>query len=186
MDKEIQTCQAEVISNELVAKDTWDLKLKPVEEFPWEQVYPGKFVCLAPLDPGSIMTRPFSIAEINNLRDSFSLLFKVVGKNTATMAKLVSGSKIRIWGPLGSDLNLDYTDYNETWLVGGGIGIAPLKFFERYISGFLCRTTRVFYGSKTKAEIIPLELYSKEPMGLLLRTVLKAVMDLSLVLWKLF
>jgi dihydroorotate dehydrogenase electron transfer subunit len=129
MDSKITVCQAEVALNEQVAKDTWRIKLKPEGTFSWEEVIPGKFVCLAPLNADSSMARPFSIFDTSISRGTFSLLYRTVGKNTALLTTLSVGSGIKVWGPLGNNFNPDYSAFNEIWLVGGGIGIAPLNFF---------------------------------------------------------
>ncbi|MCX6745045.1 MAG: dihydroorotate dehydrogenase electron transfer subunit [Candidatus Parcubacteria bacterium] len=162
-----QVCEAVVVSNKPKAKDIWELKLDPGDDFDVTAFLPGQFVCLAPLDSSSTMARPFSIANISTSNGTFFVLYKVIGKNTELMTKLASGDKVKFWGPLGQGFlpcSSPDPDYDEVWLVGGGIGIAPLIFFEKVMTEYQDRLVRVFYGNKTKDEIIPLDLYTQEPL----------------------
>ncbi|MCX6740600.1 MAG: dihydroorotate dehydrogenase electron transfer subunit [Candidatus Parcubacteria bacterium] len=160
----IQVGEAVVVSNILKAKDTWELELNLGNDLDVTAFLPGQFVCLAPLDPSSTMARPFSIASISTFNGTFSLLYKVIGKNTELMARLAVGEKVKFWGPLGQGFLPNTDEYDEVWLIGGGIGIAPLIFYEKVVSEFQGGIVRVFYGNKTGAEIIPLDLYCQEPL----------------------
>ncbi len=165
MDPKIQVCQAEVLSNERKAKNIWELKLDPRLDLHEDDIFmPGQFVCLEPLDPASTMARPFSISYVSMSSGTFKLLYKVVGKNTELMTGLNPGQQIKFWGPLGQEFLPDSLEYGEVWLVGGGIGIAPLIYYEKAITELQGGTARVFYGSKTKEEVIPLDLYTREPL----------------------
>jgi dihydroorotate dehydrogenase electron transfer subunit len=165
-ENRITVCQAEVVSNAQKAKDIWELKLDPGDDFDVTAIMPGQFVCLAPLDPSSTMARPFSVATISVSRNTFSLLYKAAGKNTELMTKLPQGEKVKFWGPLGQGFLPDSTTYDEVWLVGGGIGVAPLIYYEKAISELQGGIARVFYGNRTREEIIPLDLYTQEPLAL--------------------
>gem|GEM_PF-90534 len=163
--EKILVCQAEVLSNEQKAKGIWEIKLNPDDNFDGI-VMPGQFVCLAPLDSKSVMARPFSIANISIHLNNFTILYRVVGENTELMTKLQAGEKVKFWGPLGQGFLLNSQTYNEVWLVGGGIGIAPLIYFEKVVSELQGGVARVFYGGKTLEEVIPLELHTLEPLNL--------------------
>jgi len=153
-EKKIDVNWAGVVSNQRLAKDIWEIVLD-AGEVEVIDFNPGQFVCLEPLEKSSAMARPFSISRINALDNYFSLIYKVVGLNTKLLSLLSKGAKIKFWGPLGNGL-LPPLIYAENWLIGGGLGIAPLRFFERLISGNPDRIAKVFYGAKSKDDIIQL------------------------------
>lgn len=89
----------------------------------WADWLPGQFVMLRPHGWGSELTwaRPFSISRVTP--QSLVLFYQVVGRGTSRMAKLVSGDKVTIWGPLGTGFAVEPS--RPTLLLAGGIGIAP-------------------------------------------------------------
>ncbi|MBN1325681.1 dihydroorotate dehydrogenase electron transfer subunit [Candidatus Falkowbacteria bacterium] len=153
---------AEIIKNEQVAKNTWQMTLYPRFDFDVTNTSPGQFVCLEPLASDSVMARPFSISMISTSKSTFKIIYRVVGKNTLLMSKLKNGQTIKLWGPLGNSEIIDSRLYDEVWLIGGGIGIAPLLFFEKVISEYQEHIARVFYGVKDVLEMIPLKVYTPE------------------------
>jgi dihydroorotate dehydrogenase electron transfer subunit len=158
MRDKIDVSMAKVIKNAPITKDIWSLTLNPGPDFDVTEMSPGQFVCLS-LETDSVMARPFSIAGVSVEHNSFSLLYKVVGENTRLMSQLKSGQQVQFWGPLGAGLECNI---DEVWLVGGGIGIAPLLFLERALSqkGII---RRVFYGGKTVDDLVPIKnLRSKD------------------------
>ena len=105
-------CQALVMANEQVAKDIWKMKLQPLdEEFDLLECNPGQFICLEPLDPSSVMARPFSISNIST-SGILSILYKVVGKNTQLMTELKPEQEIKIWLALGNGYEIHLLNYH--------------------------------------------------------------------------
>lgn len=49
---------------------------------------------------GTDLGRPFSISRVTP--QGLVLFYQVVGRGTSRIAKLVSGDKVTIWGPLGT------------------------------------------------------------------------------------
>lgn len=94
-----------------------------------EKAKPGQFVEIRiteGLEP--FLRRPISIfdAEGNVLK----LLVRTVGKGTGIMTQWEPGKETDIIGPLGNGFNLD-VESEETLLVGGGIGAAPLYYLAK-------------------------------------------------------
>ena len=89
----------------------------------WIHWLPGQFVMLRPHAWGSELTwaRPFSISRVSS--QSLVLFYQVVGRGTSRIAKLVSGDKVTVWGPLGTGFAVEPA--RPTLLLAGGIGIAP-------------------------------------------------------------
>jgi dihydroorotate dehydrogenase electron transfer subunit len=161
MEHNISVIPAKVVSNESLAKDTWELVLDPGDHFDVASIFPGQFVCFQPLDPDSAMSRPFSVSMISTSKGLFTVLYKVIGKNTKLMSQLTEGAVINFWGPLGKQRDLAFMqNYQKVWLVVGGIGIAPMIYFERMLTEILGADTRIFYGNQTKADIVPISTYA--------------------------
>jgi dihydroorotate dehydrogenase electron transfer subunit len=92
-------------------------------------VEPGQFVMAraagypATLDP--FLARPFSYYDYDG--NSASLLFEVRGRGTAL---LNFASTIEVTAPLGKGFHID-PRLGRAALLGGGIGVAPLKILSR-------------------------------------------------------
>jgi len=89
---------------------------------------PGQFVHIrvtGEWDP--LLRRPFSVMRINELRGSFQVLMRTVGRGTQMLAEARSGDEFDIMGPLGNGFALPGPE-GEVVLVAGGIGVAPLIF----------------------------------------------------------
>ena len=92
-------------------------------------VQPGQFVMAraagypATLDP--FLARPFSYYDYDG--NSASLLFEVRGRGTAL---LTFASTIEVTSPLGKGFHID-PKLGRAALLGGGIGVAPLKILSR-------------------------------------------------------
>ncbi|MDR2161752.1 MAG: dihydroorotate dehydrogenase electron transfer subunit [Desulfovibrio sp.] len=89
----------------------------------WEAWSPGQFVMIRPVEPAAdvLLPRPFSICLVT--RRDLVLFFQVAGRATAGMARLTPGSRVVIWGPLGSPLAVE--PHVPTLLLAGGMGIVP-------------------------------------------------------------
>src|SRR5918999_5692139 len=95
-------------------------------------VEPGQFVMAraagypATLDP--FLARPFSYYDYDG--NSASLLFEVRGRGTAL---LNFASTIEVTAPLGKGFHID-PKLGRAALLGGGIGVAPLKILGRLLN----------------------------------------------------
>ena len=108
---------------------------------------PGQFVTI--LTDG-LLRRPFSISSVK--KDKFEILYKVIGKGTQFLSKKVKGEFLDVMGPLG---NVYKVHTGLPIFMAGGTGIASLRFLAQKLtsSGIL------FYGVKTKKEIIGLDVF---------------------------
>ena len=91
---------------------------------------PGQFVHvrIAKLHD-AVLRRPFSIYKVDGSK--LSILYKSIGRGTATMQALAPGDSISIVGPLGNGFPLDVKAGTTPVLIGGGYGVAPLYFLAR-------------------------------------------------------
>ena len=166
-ENKIQSCQARVRSNKEDARNIFRLELEGCK---MGIAKPGQFVCLAPLDHSSAMARPFSIFFYDMFAGFLVIYYKAVGKNTELMKSLQAGQSIKLWGPLGNGISSDgiprlpgelrkdisVPEGVTAWLICGGMGFASLNLAIRELNQFYPRSV-LFYGSKTKSEIVSLE-----------------------------
>ncbi len=124
---------------------------------------PGQFVmvrCGEGYDP--LLPRAFSIYRVRDgdRGPEIGLLFEVVGRGTAWLARRRPGDELALFGPLGHGFSVRPAAQNLL-LVGGGIGVAPLVWLadEQVARG---RTVTMLLGARTAAKIYPAELLPPE------------------------
>jgi len=105
------------------------------------------------LDP--LLNRPFSISFINRKRGWFDILYRIIGKGTEILSQRKIGEKLKILAPLGQGYPEIDRDRASVFLIGGGIGIAPLlSFFETEKNPGI---HALFWGVKSSLEYINLK-----------------------------
>jgi dihydroorotate dehydrogenase electron transfer subunit len=126
---------AAVVGRTEIARDIvrLDVRLKR-----WDAVAPGQFVHAAV--EGSFLRRPISIAGADEKSGTLSLIVQRVGAGTARLSEYGEGDTLKLLSPLGrgfdaerlmnAGTNLGEPRFGElssgVWLVGGGVGVAPL------------------------------------------------------------
>ncbi|MBN1944842.1 MAG: dihydroorotate dehydrogenase electron transfer subunit [Bradymonadales bacterium] len=111
---------------------------------PIESAAPGQFVML--WLPG-IDEKPFSISDLGEAGLEISV--KAVGPFTRALMEVSVGDYLGIRGPFGKGFRLA----DRTLLVGGGIGVAPLRFLYREM-GRLRLSAWLVVGVRTAADLI--------------------------------
>lgn len=109
---------------------------------------PGQFVHVRVgegCDP--LLRRPISIAAANASEGTVTLVYRIVGRGTALLAKLEKGATVDMMGPLGGGFDLAA---KQPLLVGGGMGLAPLIFLAR---AFCPRPVTVLMGGRSQDEL---------------------------------
>lgn len=93
---------------------------------------PGQFVMVS-VGPGKdpLLRRPFSFHHVGP-GGLIQILFKVVGRGTELLSHMIEGGKLSILGPLGNGFVLD--PRKNACLVGGGMGIAPIRFLAEKLA----------------------------------------------------
>jgi len=104
-----------VLSNELIAKDTYKMVLAQSI-----CVKPGMFVNIKVNN--HYLRRPISISMVNE--DNFEIIYKTKGQGTKDLSMVKAGEYLDILLPLGNGYEL--VENKKVLLVGGGIGIPPL------------------------------------------------------------
>ncbi len=114
------------------------------------RIMPGQFIGVKV--PGRIdllLRRPLSVADV--IGSKLRVVFRVVGAGTRVLSQAQSGEEWNILGPLGRPAPLP--ENREVILCGGGIGVAPLLYLARVLTG---RHNRILalLGAKTRTELI--------------------------------
>ncbi|MEI6286027.1 MAG: dihydroorotate dehydrogenase electron transfer subunit [Bacillota bacterium] len=86
---------------------------------------PGQFLHINCSDDVSMLRRPISIFDIDATNHRLSFIFQVRGRGTALLAQKKVGAKLDILAPLGTGFEIK-PDYQNIYVVGGGIGVFPL------------------------------------------------------------
>ncbi len=149
--------QAQVLWNKKLSTAYYKIGLSCPEHYAVAK--PGQFIMLGfsgQTDP--LLRRPFSIHKLIKSEgriEGFELLYKVVGKGTAIMARQRPGDRLDVLGPLGTGFIVPRTA-KVVHVVAGGIGVAPLVFLVAQLHGqnFDFSNCRVFIGGRTKDDLL--------------------------------
>jgi dihydroorotate dehydrogenase electron transfer subunit len=116
-----QTVQ--IVSNERNTDSYFHLVLRAPRITPLIQ--PGQFahVRILPLKDAPLR-RPFSIFQVAG--DTFSILYKTVGKGTEILARMRAGEEVSIIAPLGHGFTVPQSGCEIPLLVAGGYGMAAM------------------------------------------------------------
>ena len=107
---------------------------------------PGQFVNI--LLDGLYLRRPISVCDVRN--DLLTIIYKVVGKGTAKMSAMQSGTLDVLTG-LGNGYDLGVSGKDPV-LLGGGVGVPPMYMLCRELIA-QGKNVRVILGFNTKNEV---------------------------------
>ena len=140
----IAPAPSRVLSNRCVGPGWFVLRLR--EESIARRSQPGMFVQVAcnegeSFDP--LLRRPFSVYTVDRDAGTYDILYTCVGRGTRWMSQLPDPSSgdssteaidVDVLGPLGVPFTLpDSRDVDDVFLIGGGVGVAPLYFLAQEI-----------------------------------------------------
>jgi len=93
---------------------------------------PGQFIMVKAAEEKSndpLLRRPFSIHQVSD--GLLTIIFKVVGRGTKNLANMKVSEFLDVLGPLGK--GFDISKEQRHYLVGGGMGIAPMHYLAESI-----------------------------------------------------
>ncbi len=140
-----QTVQ--IIANE---RDT-DLYFRLVVRAPQiaPLVQPGQFAHLRVLPmKDALLRRPFSIFQVAG--DTFSILYKAVGKGTDALSRMRPGEELSAIGPLGHGFTVPPPGGETPVLVAGGYGMAAMYLLAHRSP----QKGIVFVGGRRRVDIL--------------------------------
>ncbi len=107
----------------------------------------GQFVNIK-LD-GCYLRRPISVCDKN--ADSFTIIYKLIGKGTEKMASLHPGERLDVLTGLGNGYDLTSAGEHPL-LIGGGVGVPPLYLLAKQLRR-QGKHTSVILGFNTADEV---------------------------------
>lgn len=120
---------------------------------------PGQFVMLAVEETGTWFRRPFSLLRFNKAAQTVTIYYKVMGPGTQKMSQWQPGQTTQLLSPLGVGFEevgqpALTASPEQTLLIGGGIGIAPLFFqAQQWINESQPTKPLCLFGARTAAEL---------------------------------
>ncbi len=154
--------KAKVAFNQKEGGEYYLLGLKLDKNF-IKSFLPGQFLKIRiSLNFDPLIPRPFTIHAVE--KDKLLVLYRVVGKGTQLLSKILPGEELEIIGPLGKP----FPEIKEPYLIcAGGAGIAGFGYLLQKTNNF---PLKIFYGAKTKEELVRLFFYEKFGVPLILVT----------------
>jgi len=133
----------EIVSNIALTENVYQMVLKgDVSAI----TAPGQFVNI--LLDGLYLRRPISVCDVS--ADSFTIIYKVVGKGTAKLSQMQSG-KLDVLTGLGNGYDLTLSG-NKPVLLGGGVGVPPMYLLAKQLIAE-GKSVQVILGFNTASEV---------------------------------
>ena len=112
-------------------------------------IQPGQFahVRILPLRD-ALLRRPFSIFQVAD--DTFSILYKTVGKGTDVLSRMRAGEELSVIAPLGHGFTVPSVGGETPLLVAGGYGMAAMFLLAQRSP----QKGVVFVGGRKRADIL--------------------------------
>lgn len=98
-----------------------------------EKTKPGQFFMLKLKNEIRILKRPISIHYVDKENKILEFYYEIKGEGTKEFSRLRENEVINIQGPLGNGFNTDIKN-KKCVVIGGGMGIAPIKFLAKKLS----------------------------------------------------
>lgn len=113
--------------NKLIAKDIY-MGVLQLSDKPNCAVLPGQFAHIkVPSAPHLLLRRPISINDYDERENTLQIVYQVKGEGTLRLSQVMKGTAIDLLFPLGNGFALPEKP-SSVFVVGGGIGIAPLLY----------------------------------------------------------
>jgi dihydroorotate dehydrogenase electron transfer subunit len=140
-----QTVQ--IISNERDTDAYFRLVLRAPQIAPL--IEPGQFahVRILPLKD-ALLRRPFSIFQVEG--ETFSILYKTVGKGTEVLSRMRAGAELNVIAPLGHGFTVPLAGGETPLLIAGGYGMAAMFLLAQRSP----QSGIVFVGGRRRVDIL--------------------------------
>ncbi len=114
---------------------------------------PGQFVQVSLFGAG---VAPISVTSSPTKKGSFEICVREVGMLTKLIHKLEVGSTVGIGGPYGKGFDVESFKGKDILIIGGGIGIVPLRSLINYVIDNRKDYGRliILYGAKAPDELL--------------------------------
>jgi dihydroorotate dehydrogenase electron transfer subunit len=147
--------QVPIVENVPVARDTYRLRL--ADATIGGSIRPGQFVMIRPGAEGAsdpLLGRPLAlydvVREASGAPIGFDVVYLVIGRGTAALARRRAGEEVSVWGPLGHGFGPP--PGGPAIFVAGGIGQTPfLALGREWLGSGTCPSATLLYGVRTAA-----------------------------------
>ncbi len=132
--------------------------LKLTDTDPLPEILPGQFVEVLTPNSQTLLRRPISINYVDRDTNQLWLLVAMIGEGTRALGRLREGDQLNLVFPLGNGFSPVQKAGEEVLLVGGGVGIAPLLEYGKYLreNG---ASPSFLLGGRTAADILLLDKF---------------------------
>ena len=135
--------------------------LKLTDQEPLPEILPGQFVEVkVEGSERTFLRRPISINFFDKEKNELWLLIQTVGDGTRKLATLKECDKLNLLFPLGNGFSAVEKEGEEVLLVGGGVGVAPLLEYGKWLKERGAKPTFLL-GARSKADLLELDLFSQ-------------------------
>lgn len=153
--------KAKVLLHRRIARDHYRMRLKAPSAA--RGARPGQFIHIrcreeAPYDP--LLRRPISLVDVDPVRGTLDIVYKVMGLGTRVLAQIPEGSEADFIGPLGEPFIFPPKGKRAV-LIGGGVGIPPMVFLAKELVKGGGWRVKVFLGARTREWVICREDFRK-------------------------
>ncbi len=161
MAKTYEKCK--VVSNELVATNTYLMEF----ECDTNNIWPGQFVHLKAWGRSDLLLRrPISVNSVDFNKSTIKIIIQAKGDGTKAICKVKSGDVVDVVSPCGKGFLLN-KEIQKAAVIGGGIGVAPLKYAMEYYKDI---TFDSYIGFRSKEFAYQVEDFEKLSKNLYLCT----------------
>jgi len=150
MDNIYQPISAEILKTIDETPNIRTFVLKPEQEVPF---LAGQFIELTMPGFGEA---PFTPSSSHFKRDTIEMTIMKVGRATSALFNFKVGDKVGIRGPYGARYPLERFEGRDIYIVGGGVGLAPLRALFLALTHEIDKYGRIFlrYGARTPDDIV--------------------------------
>lgn len=132
--------------------------LKLTDSEPLPDIHPGQFVEVLPPNNQTLLRRPISVNYVDRDNNQLWLLIAMIGEGTKAIGSLRPGDLLNLVFPLGNGFSPVQKIGEEILLVGGGVGIAPLLEYGKYLKENGAKPSFLL-GARTAADLLLLNKF---------------------------
>jgi len=128
---------------------------------PLPPMLPGQFVQVrVDGEPSAFLRRPISIHNVLLPENELWLLVQEVGAGTRQLGRIQPGERLNVLLPLGRGFSTSIAQGENILLVGGGVGMAPLLYYGRWLKAHGANPT-LLIGARRKEDLLQREQFAE-------------------------
>jgi dihydroorotate dehydrogenase electron transfer subunit len=133
------------------------MALTPNDGSKLPEILPGQFVQVKVDNSATtFLRRPISVNFVDTEHNTLSLLIRLAGAGTKTLAAAKAGDVINVLLPLGNTFPINNMNGKKVLLIGGGVGVAPLLYYGYYLKNRCNADVEFLLGARTADDLLML------------------------------